>query len=331
MQTKTKKLLNTYKSKSIYFKSSSSLLLILLCIFTCEYQVFSFSSSNEGSRNVGINPADNNKTSISNIPKTATAIKEEIKYTNDSKDVSKNISFASNVKINHISENITFNEGLTVVEYQNFIRNMLKKKYPDLNAKSMDSRYFFKALAENTYSLNGCLLAKTFNKIVDNRASYLKINGYINTLKIHPDIKKSLKELYIVAYIYLHKIESSRSLEALKYIPANGILYKITDHPVTDYPLGEYVGGKRGENLYYICASFYDNFTKLPKKSQQKVLDKIYSFNPTLMIAEPIVENYNLYHWILNAIFPLEKPRLLKYCIRPNIGWLILPKTIDTS
>ena len=323
------------KHKQTYYQSSFFIMLILLCFFTFifESRVFSFDYSGSNDKDFSSNSMLSDNTSISNILETKDINTQKIKYVNYfEENTAKDISFVCNTKINHISKDIDFKEGLTVDEYQILIKDMLKKKYPDLNTESMDSMYFFRALAENTYSLDGCLLAKTFNTIVDARATYLKIYSYIATLEINHNIKESLAKLYIVACIYMRKVkESVRSLKVLTKIPSNGILYKLKDHPLENFPLGEYVGGETGENLYYICASFYNNFTELPKKSQQKALDKIYSFNPTLMIAEPIRENYDFYHWIVNAIFPSAKPQLLKYCMRPQTGWLILPKTIDVD
>ena len=321
----------TNEHNRTYNRLSFSVLLILLCCFTFGNRIFAFGYFSNDEKSFSSSPTKDYGVSISNAPKKKNTDIQKIEYVNYFKeDAGKDISFASNVKINHISKDLDFKEDLTVEKYQTQIKDVLKKKYPDLNTESIDSMYFFRALAENTYSLDGCLLATTFNTIVDDRATYLKIDEYINTLKIDPKIKKSLKELYIVACIYMRKVkESVQSLKALTKIPSNSVLYKLKDHPVKSFPLGEYVGGETGENLYYICASFYNRFTELPKKSQQKVLDKIYSFNPTLMIAEPIRANYNFYYWILDSIFPPEKPELLKYCMHPHTAWLILPKTID--
>ena len=222
------------------------------------------------------------------------------------------ISLVSNVPVKHISKGIDFKEGLTVDGYQILIKGIVEKRNPDLNTESADSKYFLRALAENTYSLNGYLPKDKFNSIVDARETYLKINVYIDTLNISPEIKKSLKELYIIACIYMQKIQQSEeSLQKIKKIPSDGILFELENHKKM-LTLGEYTAGMTGENLYYICCAFYNKFTDLPKDKQVEVLDRIYSFNPTLEIASPIIPSYNFLYWFL-SFFPSDvKPKTIE-------------------
>ena len=231
------------------------------------------------------------------------------------------------VPIKHISSGISFDENLTVHEYQILIRDKVHKMYPDLHVKSAVSKYFFRALAENLYSLDGYLPADKFNSIVDARETYFKINGYIDTLKIKPDVRRALKELYIFACIYMQKVdESLETLQKLKKIPLNCVVFQSKNQKAS--PFGEYVADKPGESLYYICSAFYSNFTELPKEKQVEVLDQIYSFNPTVRLSPPIIKNYDFYNWILSILPSSNKSKLLRYSVNPYIGWLILPKTI---
>ena len=274
------------------------------------------------------------------------------------------LSLISNVPIEHISSGIDFRSlsviseyqikvdftgGLSVDGYQILIANILVKKYPDLNTKSADSKYFFRALAENMYSMNGYLSASKFNSIVDARAAYLKIHNYIDTLYISPKIKKPLKKLYIFVCIYMNNIhESEKSLAKIKKIPSDGMLFELKNYRGQSAPhtlnstwgkrkepnkkyvgishWGDYAAGMRGENLYYICAAFYDQFIDLPPKKQMEVLDRIYSFNPTVQLAPKILGKYDFFHWVLSLF--KDKPKLLKYYVMGNAGWVILPKTI---
>ena len=358
--------------KKIRFKLSlpAALALFILFYFIAENNLFSamtdLSSTGAGGVGIGAGRA-NMDVGFKGTAKSSTRVEASKGYFIDhfkETNTGEGISLISNVPINHISDGIDFRSlsvvdgyqikvdftaGLTVDGYQILITNMLAKKYPDLDVKSADSRYFFRALAENMYSLNGYLSAAKFNSIVDARATYLKIHHYIDTLYINPEIKKSLKQLYIFVCIYMNKIHQSvESLAKIKKIPSNGILFELKNYRGQGDPhtlsatwgknkklkekhigrssLGEYAAGMRGENLYYICAAFYDQFTDLPKKKQLEVLDQIYSYNPTLQLAPQIIGRYDFFHWVLSLF--QDKPKLLKYCVRGNAGWIILPKTI---
>ena len=238
-------------------------------------------------------------------------------------DTGEDLPLVSNVPIEHISSgidfrdfsifsdyqiNVEFTGGLTVDGYQVLITSVLKKGYPELNTNSADSKYFFRAIAENMYSLNGYISTSKFNSIVDARATYLKIHDFVDTLYINPEIKKSLKRLYIFTCIYMNNVHQSiKSLEKIKKIPPDSILFELKNYRPENIHRalastwgaegylekkyigtsheGEYVAGMRGENLYYICAAFYDQFTNLPLERQMEVLDQIYSFNPTVELA----------------------------------------------
>jgi hypothetical protein len=336
-----------YNGKKVRYKSSFSAALTLFCIFYFinENSLFSLSSnySPNSERSLGLgkardavrNPADNKGANAS--------IGEDVNYFKGIEE-GENIPLISHVPIKHISEGIDFRSlnildgyqinvhstgGLTVIGYQILITDLISKKYPALNIHSSDSKYFFRALAENMYSLNGYISADEFNSIVDARATCLKVSDYIDTLKVSPDIKSSLKQLYIYTCIYMQAInESIKTLKKLKNIPVNSVIYELKNYG-ENTPLGELVGGTSGENIYYICAAFYDKFTDLSKEKQMEVLDHIYSFNPTVQIAPQILSRYDFFHWILSFFY--GKPKLLKYCVRDNIGWFILPKTIHLN
>ena len=261
---------------------------------------------------------------------------EYINYFNDA-DENELLRSYSNVPIKHISDGIDFEEewnffikkkNLTVDQYQILIKDMISKKYPDLNVNSAVSKFFFRALAENTYSLDGYLPADKFNSIVDARETFFKINSYIDALDISNEIKRPMKELFVYACIYAQKIDLSiKTLQKLKRIPPGCILYELKNYS-GKIVFGQYATDRPGENLYYICSAFYNKFTELPHKKQLEALDYIYSFNPTLQLAPPIVSRYNFVYWIASILPFSEKPNLLKYCVRGNIGWLLLPKTI---
>jgi hypothetical protein len=329
MYRKTRIVLKNYNYKSSFFAT--------IMIFYFIYGNCLFSSTNSSytsekglTGTIGLGRSQQSKSTI----KTAQIVKAAkggyINYFEEPHG-HENISLVSNTPIKYISDGIDFKEGLTVDKYQILIRNIVEKKNPDLNPESADSKYFFRALAENLYSLNGYLPANKFNSIVDARAIYLKVNIYIDTLKVKPEIKKSLKQLYIIACIYMQKIrQSEASLQKLKKIPSDSILFELKNYKSMS-TLGEYTAGMAGENLYYICCAFYNKFTDLPKEKQMEVLDRIYSFNPTLEIASQIIPHYNFSYWILSILPSKVKPKLLKYCVAGNIGWLILPININLN
>ena len=334
MHIQKKNILKQYNRKSICYKSSFFTLLTFFCLFYILLEDRMFSANNtyssgtqSGSLSLGKKRGSKR---IKSKGKGAEASKGKyIDYFKES-DRHEDLWNYSNVPIKHISKGIDFAEGLSVNEYQILIKDLISKKYPNLRKESAVSKYFFRALAENIYSLDGYLSAGKYNSIVDARETYFKINSYIDTLNINSEIKKHLKELYVFVCIYMQKVNKSiKTLEKLKKIPQDSVLYELKNHQ--DSPLGDYTAGMTGENLYYICAAFYNKFTELPKEKQVEVLDQIYSFNPTLQIAPPIIGHYNFYHWLLNLLPFASKPQLMKYCLRGNIGWLILPKTIELN
>ena len=258
--------------------------------------------------------------------------------------------------VEHISSPIKFKKGLFLYEYQDLLREYFLSNYPEIFQSSISTKYFIRTLAEITYSLNGYLPVDDFNEIVDARDIYLEIGAYIEELEYDETLKAALDELYVLACIYVRIITDPQyPIEKINLIPDDAILVDLTKqtglYPVVaedqdpdylynseaedqkpdyidDSDLGTYVGNKPGINLYYICASFYDEFPTLSKNDQIAVLDYIYSFNPTLMLAPSLNVRYNFYDYIRQLFLPPPKPELLKYCLRGDVSWLILPKTI---
>ncbi|MCP4179544.1 MAG: hypothetical protein GY756_17425 [bacterium] len=238
-----------------------------------------------------------------------------------------------------------FKKGLDTDRYEILIKGWLNYKYNnDFSDDTWASKYFIKALAQCTYSMNGTLPAKDFNEVLKGRKTYFVANNYIKALKVKPEIKYALNKLYAAACIYSRKVKSLKySLNKIKKIPSNSILYRI---PIigenesgvklenalkkirAESTLGDYVGTAHGENLYYICASYYDGFMNMPLNQQIQFINTVYSYNPTLMLAPNIKRNYFLYGYIKQLIFPEKTPEALKYCLRGEVNWLILPPTL---
>lgn len=249
------------------------------------------------------------------------------------------------IPVKLLKKNIVFEKQLTLQEYLKKIKELITKKNPNIFNNKLVAKYYFRALAENIYSLHGTLEVSVFNSIEQGRKTYYEIKKSIDELQTSPKLKRELKKLYAISCIYIRKVDSAGpSLKKINKIPSNAVLYVIPkeekEYQQTIVPvkkkddknadadaekMGEYVGTEKGENLYYICASYYPEFAKLPKQEQIKILDEIYSYNPTLMVAPSLDYDYSTYDLIRNWLFPPPKPQALKYCLRPNIGWLILP------
>ena len=335
MYTQKEIILKIRNRKNICFKSPNLAVLSLFCFWNLFFGNMLFSESGSYSSSSTSNKFGlGNERGFNKETKGKGGIKaSKGKYIDYFKSDSgqQETSLVSNVPIAHVSEGVSLQEGLTVAEYQILVKDYLSKKYTNLNLESVDSKFFFRAIAENAYSQGGYLSASKLNSIIDARATYLKINEYIDCLDINSDIKKKLKKLYIFACIYMQKVrETVDTLKKIKKIPRGCIVYELKNY-TSMKTLGEYTASMAGENLYYICAAFYKDFIRLSKKQQVKVMDEIYAFNPTLQVAPPIIARYNFYYWVM-SIFPSNnKSSLLKYCLRGNIEWLILPKNIDVD
>ncbi|HJO95217.1 MAG TPA: hypothetical protein QF753_17605 [Victivallales bacterium] len=278
----------------------------------------------------------------------------------DGTSISENDSFDYNkqntreFEVKHLSHDQQFKTDLDTDRYEILIKAWLNYKYKNrFNDDSWASKYFIKALAQMTYSMNGTLTAENFNNVLEGRKTFFIADSYIKALNVKPEIKYALSKLYAAACIYTRKVKSLKySLNKMKKIPPDSILYEIPKLAEFDSgknknenksgktlkqalkkiraedTLGDYVGTAHGENLYFICASYYDNFMNLPLDQQVQFLNTVYSYNPTLMRAPDIKRNYYLYGYLKQLIFPEKAPEALKYCLRGQVNWLLLPPSI---
>jgi hypothetical protein len=268
---------------------------------------------------------------------------------NMSKDESLDYSKQSvhEFEVKPLTHDQQFKKGLDTDRYRILIKGWLNYKYKNgFNDNTWASKYFIKALAQMTYSMNGTLPAEDFNQVLEGRKTYFIADSYIKALKVKPEIKYALAKLYAASCIYTRKVKSLKStLTKIKKIPSDAILYQIQSKDVAlygtgkskndaaekmqdDNVLGNYVGISHGANLYYICASYYDNFMNMPLKEQIQFINTIYSYNPTLMLAPDIKRNFFLFGYIKQLFFPEKAPEALKYCLRGEVNWLILPPLI---
>ncbi len=245
-----------------------------------------------------------------------------------------------------------FKEGLNPNQYSILIRSWLKEKYPsafDNNAWS--TYYFIRALGENTYSTNGVLRSEIFNNINKGRNEFFKINKTVSDLDVNQEIKYALSKLYaaVCIYVRLDNTLIKNSIVKIKKIPKNSVLFQVASRNnevfynpnfsvelksdkqtfKDDSSLGDYVATDAGENLYYICASYYPIFVSLSEKQQQYILNDIFSYNPTLIDTPSIYERYYFYDYIKNWLFPKKNPPLLKYSLEAHVNWLILPESLE--
>jgi len=327
-------------STLVYFinKSYSTINIILFASIGSLFIVYgnsvkAASGTTSSNSNIGMSVSSSKSKNASSSILAKKKITKRVNYfkdTTDSESSQENPNDYLIVPVKHISQGVTFEENLTVNEYQILVEDLLVKEYPNMDPYSVTSLYFFRALAENVYSLNGYMPPNIFNSIVDDRETFREINIFITNLDIKPAIKTALKRLYVILCIYLHDVRSDKyPVKDLSKIPSNAILYELENQPVS--MLGDFVGGEYGENLYYICGSFYKGFTELPKNIQLKVIEYIYSFNPTLTIAEPIAKKYYFYNYVKDFIIPPKRYELLKYQVRGEATWIILPQNIDMS
>lgn len=262
--------------------------------------------------------------------------------------------------IKPLHNGIQFKTKLAVDQYQILIRGWLNNIYENkFNNKAWVLKYFIRALSELTFSNNGYLSATEFNCVLGGFEYYRKIDDCIEKLEVSSSIKYSLAKLFAAGCVYTRYIGKdimSESINVIKKIPKDVVLYhmeeqseelmqegKIADvggdtmlSPDNKSPnqvsiqdqLGNFIAYDHGENLYYICMSYYDNFKDLPRDRQIKIVNEIYSYNPTLMEAPPIKRKEYLWDYVIDYFYPMKNPEVMKYCVRGYVNWVLLPKSI---
>jgi hypothetical protein len=261
--------------------------------------------------------------------------------------------------IKPLQAGIQFKTRLTVEQYQILIKNWLNSIYNNrFNSKAWALKYFIRGIAELTFSNKGYLSTADFNSILSGFENYRKIDSCIAKLELSSRIKYSLAKLFAAGCIYTRFIDydfTLNAIEIIKKIPKDCVLYhmeeqseelmqegKIADvgsdtmlspdesskqNLICDQ-LGNFVGYEHGENLYYICMSHYDNFKDLPLDKQIKIVNQIYSYNPTLMEAPPIKRKRYCWDYLINYFYPEKNPEVMKYCVRSYVNWVLLPETL---
>ncbi|MEI6055112.1 MAG: hypothetical protein WCR55_03555 [Lentisphaerota bacterium] len=255
--------------------------------------------------------------------------------------------------IQPIKQDMLFKKGLSVIQYDILITGWLNSIYLNrFKTNVMALRYFSRGLAEYAYSYNGYISTDFYNQMINRYKNYLTIDIEIEKLQLTTDIKYSLAKLYAAGCVYAGEVTStSYAVDKISKIPKDTVLYhmqeqsgelyqegKFSDAEAQDKPddaknlekkdLGNFVGYDHGENLYYICLAYYPKFRDMPKSSQIKFVDAIYSYNPTLMLAPPVKRNEYAWNYFIDWIWPKTNPQLMKYCLKPYSNWVILPKTI---
>lgn len=254
--------------------------------------------------------------------------------------------------IQPIQQNIQFKKGLSTIQYDILITGWLNSVYLNkFRTNVFALRYFSRGLAEYAYSYNGYISTDFYNKMIIRYKHYLTIDDKIKQLQLTTDIKYSLAKLYAAGCVYDKEITSaSYEIDKISKIPKDTILYhmeeqagelyeegKFSDAEAQNKPndaknmgksdLGNFIGYDHGENLYYICLAYYPNFKDFSKSRQIKLVNDIYSYNPTLMLAPPIQRGPYAWDYLKDWIFPKPNPQLMKYCLKPYSNWVILPKT----
>jgi hypothetical protein len=92
---------------------------------------------------------------------------------------------------------------------------------------------------------------------------------------------------------------------------------------------GNFLNFERGNNLYFICATYYKDFSNLPPEKQLKILDLIYSFNSTLTQSRPIRADNSFISYLKMQFNDIQRDQFLKYRLKTNETWLILPRSLD--
>ena len=284
--------------------------------------------------------------------------------------------------IKKITKPMIFPEDLFVTEYNKLLRERLKKEYPDtFNNKTIDE-YFFKALAEATYSHDGYLDSKYFNDTVNGRTIFYRIANHIKTMKFKPLVEKAVLYIYLQQTVYLRNIKNpKKAILKLSKIPKDPILYIIdppdfllskinkieeakekssskkkkrkdsdsdpysgesrtslsntdleysiaTDIEGNALP-GDFLNFPLGNNLYFICSTYFEKFPNFPPEIQLKILDNIFSFNISLTEARPVRADNTLVSYLRMQFLSLKQDSFLKYRLKESNTWLLLPQNLD--
>lgn len=259
------------------------------------------------------------------------------------------------IGIKQLQTGLQFKTKLTVEQYQILIKGWLNNIYENkFNSKAWALKYFVRALAEFTFSNKGYLSTKDFNSVLDGFENYRVIDTCIAKLELGSRIKYSLAKLFAAGCVYTRFLDKDFTLKAtdiIKKIPKDCVLYHMEeqaeelmqegkiadigsdtmlapDNKSSQDQLGNFVGYEHGENLYYICMSHYDNFKDLPLDKQIKIVNQIYSYNPTLMQAPPIKRKGYCWDYFMDYFFPQKNPEVMKYCVRGYVNWVLLPESI---
>jgi hypothetical protein len=252
---------------------------------------------------------------------------------------------------------LQFKTKLTVEQYQILIKDWLNNAYDNkFDSKAWVLKYFVRALAEFIFSNKGYLSTTDFNTVLSGFENYRQIDSCITKLELSSPIKYSLAKLFAAGCVYTRFIDKNfilKAMDIIKKIPKDCVLYhmeeqseelmqegkiadvgsdtmlspdnKSSNQNLTRDQLGNFVGYEHGENLYYICMSHYNNFKDLPLDKQIKIINQIYSYNPTLMEAHPIKRKRYCWDYFMDYFYPKKNPEVMKYCIRAYVNWVLLP------
>ena len=263
------------------------------------------------------------------------------------------------IDIKPLQTGLQFKTKLTVEQYQILIRGWLNNIYENkFNSKAWALKYFVRALAELTFSNKGYLSTTDFKFVLDGFENYRIIDICIAKLELSSRIKYSLAKLFAAGCVYTRFIDKEltiKTIDVIKKIPKDCVLYHMEEQAeelmqegkIADIgsdtmlapdntgsqrldrdQLGNFVGHEHGENLYYICMSHYDNFKDLSLDKQIKIVNQIYSYNPTLMEAPSVKRKEYCWDYFMDYFFPQKNPEVMKYCVRGYVNWILLPESI---
>ncbi len=255
--------------------------------------------------------------------------------------------------IQPLKQDVQLKKGLSTIQYNILVTGLLNSLYPDKFGNSVFAlRYFTRCLAEYAYSYNGFVSKDFYSQMISRYNNYLIIDDVLRKTDIPTDIKYSLAKLYALGCVYSKEIKLPKpEIEKISRIPKDAVLYFIEEQAGELYNEGEFsdidvqgkpddnanlekdslgnsIGYDHGENLYYICLTFYPKFKNMPKSAQIKFINDVYAYNPTLMLPPPIKRNRFAWDYFINWLWPKPNPALMKYCLMPYFNWLILPKTL---
>lgn len=252
--------------------------------------------------------------------------------------------------ITPIGQDMQLKRNLSVVQYDLLLTGWLDDIYKNRFRNNVWAlKYFSRALAEFAYAYNGYISKEFYSRVIERYKRYLDIDNEIRKIEVKSDIKYSLAKLYAAGCIYTGEIKDSKdALEKMSRIPHDASLYfmpeqadelyqegtfttkeseMLTDTQVNKDKkvLGYYAGYEHGDNLYYVCLAYYPQFKEMRKSAQIKLVNDIYTYNPTLMISPPIKRGRYAWDYFLDCFWPEKNPQLMKYCLKPYCNWLILP------